>query len=204
MNTYSQNKEDLIIAEYFGDFKGNLLSIGENDGRTFSNALAFIQLGWKAHLVEPSSVFGQMEAMHIDNPNVKCYHFGIGDSDRNSVFFESGPHVKGGKDKALVSTTDENELSRWHDVEFEMKEIDIVSWHSFMQMVGDNLKFDYISIDCEGMDLEILKQINLSDTKVLIIEWNLNHALKVIYQEICLRFGLRVIHETAENLIFAR
>jgi len=204
MNSYSQSGEDKIIAEYFGDFKGNLLSIGENDGSTFSNALAFIQLGWKAHLVEPSSVFGQMEAMHIDNPNVKCYHFGIGDSDRYSVFFESGPHVKGGKDKALVSTTDKNELSRWHDVEFEMKEIDIVSWQTFKQLVGDEITFDYISIDCEGMDLEILKQINLSQTKVLIIEYNLNKALKTIYESYCLQFGLRIIHENAENLIFAR
>jgi hypothetical protein len=204
MNTYSQNREDLIIAEYFGDFKGTLLSIGENDGRTFSNALAFIELGWQAHLVEPSSVFRQMESAHIDNKLVTCYNFGIGDSDRYSIFYESGAHVRGGKDRALVSTTDESELTRWVDVEFTKKEIDIVSWFTFLCLSGSDTVFDYISIDCEGMDLEILKQINLSQTKCLIIEWNGVLSLKSIYQDICDRFGLRLFHKNAENLIFVR
>jgi len=203
MNSYSQNKEDLIIAEYFGDFKGNLLSIGENDGITFSNALAFIEFGWKAHLVEPSSVFNKMKELHIGNPNVKCYDFGIGEKFGFVTFYESGAHVKGGKDHALVSTIDLEETKRWPDVEFKPIEVMCLEWkraHWWM----DYEKFDYISIDAEGQDYSILKQIDLSHTKVLIIEWNSIIDLKKAYQEYCLPFGLRIIHENAENLIFAK
>jgi len=203
MNTYSQNKEDLIIAEYFGDFKGNLLSIGENDGRTFSNALAFIELGWKAHLVEPSWTFHKMVELHSENDNVKCHDFAIGDSFGFMTFYESGPHVKNGKDSALVSTLDIEETKRWPNVEFKPIEVAVLEWKRAHWRM-DYEQFDYISIDCEGNDLKILKQIDLSHTKVLIIEWNSIIDLKKAYQEYCLPFGLRIIHENAENLIFAR
>ena len=51
---YSQNFEDEVIAEYFGNFQGTLIDIGANDGKTLSNSHYIIEKGWKAHLFEPN------------------------------------------------------------------------------------------------------------------------------------------------------
>ncbi len=40
MQNYSQNQEQQVILDYFGNKVGRLLSIGENDGETLSNSRA--------------------------------------------------------------------------------------------------------------------------------------------------------------------
>ena len=43
---YSQNNEEQVILDYFGNKIGNLLDIGANDGITLSNSRKLIELGW--------------------------------------------------------------------------------------------------------------------------------------------------------------
>lgn len=54
MNSYSQNGEDQIIREIFGDQVGTLLDIGAWDPVSLSNSRALIEAGWSAVLIEPS------------------------------------------------------------------------------------------------------------------------------------------------------
>lgn len=203
VKSYAQNKEDLIILDYFKGEKGTLLSVGENDGKTFSNAKLLIDNGFKAYLVEPSSVFSKLEQLYKDNKKVKCYNFGLSFQTREVKFYESEEHVKGGSDKALVSTIHEHELRRWKNVKFNEKTIKLVSTEEFLQDKG---KIDFISIDCEGEDWNILKEIDLTyyGVKCLIIEWNGDKKLKELYTEYCNHHGLKQIHQNAENLIFAK
>lgn len=201
MHSYSQNREDLFVLDYFKGFKGTLLEIGANDGRTLSNSLLLIENGWKAHLVEPSSVYNDICALHGDNPRVTVYNFGIGAYDEVLELHESGCHVPNGADKALVSTFNTSEMSRWPGVEFKSKPVQLVSWETF---AGNRQTFDFISIDAEGYDWEILQQIDLTLTSCLIIEWNSIEALKVTFIDYCASYGLKLAHVNAENLIFTR
>lgn len=199
---YSQNQEEKYILEYFGEFKGTLLDIGANDGKTLSNSLALIELGWKAVLVEPSdSAFHMLEQLHGENNNVQLFNLAISEEDCTIDFFDSGEHLGRG-DTGLLSTLKESELERWKNsgMEFTKTKTEALSIESFFSIFR-NKTFDFISIDAEGMDWEILKQIDLSktETKLICVETNSIETEK--YIDYCKQFGMRLIYKNAENIL---
>jgi FkbM family methyltransferase len=201
----SQNNEAQIVANYFGKFKGTVLDIGANDGQTFSNSYDLIKSGWSGVLIEPGTVFTQVQELYKDNKAVTCYQLAIADKEQMLTFYESGAHVKKGTDSGLVSTLDYNETIRWRNngVEFTERKVQAVpfswvyKWHK---------QFDFITIDAEGFDLAILKQIDLAKVgcKCLCIEWNGNPALDQAYKVYCNYYGLKEFSRNRENLIFAK
>lgn len=204
---YSQNKEEQHILEYFKNHynPGTLLDIGANDGITFSNSKRLIELGWKAVLVEPSDAgWEKLLELHGSNEKVVLVAAAIGTYNTTGILHESAAHVPGGADRALVSTLKKSEKDRWVDVTFNQKEVDILNYKTLCERCRINV-FDFISIDAEGMDLEILAQIDLSATKLLCIEWNLNEAVKHTILQYCAKFGMtRLIYQSPENLLIAR
>lgn len=203
--SYAQNKEDLYIAAYLGEFKGTLLEIGANDGITLSNSRLLIEKGWKAHLVEPSKVFYDLKNLYANNRDVQCHKIAIGETLDCITFYESGAHVPGGSDRALVSTLDKKETERWPDVTFKEKKVEVVPFNFFWLNI-DFCNFDFISIDAEGYDWLILRQIDLRTIgcKCLCIEWNGDQNLKMQIVEYCDSFGLTLTVFNAENLIFIK
>lgn len=206
---YSQNKEEKHIVEYFGNVKGTLLSIGENDGKTFSNALRLIELGWNAVLVEPSpTAFAKLQELHKERTNqVQCLQLAIADKCGAFSFFESGTHLNQG-DTALLSSLDPEEIKRWDKSgeNFEEITVECVDFEKLLQISNRELDgFEFITIDAEGVDLIILKQIELTNTMLLCIEWNgVNGILEniLVYTR---QFGLKhIIYSSLENLIIGR
>lgn len=206
MNSYSQTQEDTLIAQYF-DKPGTLASVGENDGKTLSNSLAFIEMGWSAYLIEPSpSVFPKLELLHKDNIKVQCIQAAITDRNGNFTFHDSGSaeRIKG-EDRALVSSLDLKETSKWRraGVRFNKIQVPGITWKTFIERY-DVFDLDFISLDAEGFDLKILKQIdfNFHKTKVVCVEWN--SISKVSYENVMKPFGFEIKHCNSENLIFVR
>lgn len=202
--SYSQNQEDLIVKAYFNGHIGRLLDIGANDGITFSNSRLLIEMGWEADLFEPSSIAGDLFLLYKDSDRVHVYAKGIAATIGNKTFYESGAHLKGGSDRALVSTCIAAEMNRWKGVEFKLRPaefVDFNGWHQY----ADSPALDFISIDVEGMEMEILQQINLSEVgcKCLCIEWNSQPHLAKLYTDYCAQFRLKEIHRNAENIIYA-
>ncbi len=199
---YSQNSEQKHIVSYFGKFKGKLLSIGENDGKTFSNALNLIELGWEAYLIEPSpKAYKALTELHERNVNITCVNVAIGEENKVMTFYESKHHLKDKSDFALLSSLDYSETERWRKsgVEFTEIEVPVVTYDK----IKDN--YDFISIDAEGYDLIILKQIDLTHTKLLCIEWNSIESVKAEIIKYCLSFGLNtIIYISGENLLIGR
>lgn len=203
--TYSQNKEDLKVLRYFNGKKGTVLSVGENNGTDLSNAKLLIEADWSAYLLEPASVFDSLKELHKDNAKVKCFNFGLGGKNKKVKFYESKNHVPNGDDLALVSSINYEETERWRKagVEFEEKEIEIRTFKKFWDNEGQPV-FDFISIDAESVDWEILKQIDLKEVgcKCLCIEHNGDKELLQKYITYCGKFGLKEFHRNAENILF--
>jgi len=201
----SQNNEAQIVANYFGKFKGTVLDIGANDGQTFSNSFDLIKSGWSGVLIEPGTVFKQLQELHKDNNAVTCYQLAIAEKERLLTFYESGAHVKNGSDTGLVSTLDYNETIRWriNNVEFTERQVQAVP---FSWVLKWQKQFDFITIDAEGFDLQILKQIDLAKVgcKCLCIEWNGLIDLDREYRRYCNSYGLKEISRNRENIIFAK
>lgn len=197
---YSQNNEEQIILEHFGDFKGHLLDLGANDGETFSNSLRAIQKGWSADLVEASpGTFEKLQKLHQGNNDVKCHNIAVSNVDGRIKFWESGS-LLGGKDKSLVSTCNPKELLRWPGIDFTETEVDSVTFAGLLTSTK-NTKFDLITIDIEGVDWIVLNQMDLRELgcKMIIVETNGKETMK--YVEYCSQFGFQTLSTNAENLI---
>jgi FkbM family methyltransferase len=205
---YSQNNEDQIIAAHFGDYKGTLVEIGANDGVTLSNSKLLIEMGWEAHLFEPSiPTFRKLEDLHITNTKVYTYPFGISEFSGERTFYESG-QLLGGEDKSLVSCINPEEMKRWGTkVHFVQTKANFTTWNEFVKEYGYEEKtFDFISVDAEGEDWNILKQINMKqhNCKVLCVEWNSIDGLSEKFVEFANYFEMKEIHRNEENIIFAK
>lgn len=202
---YSQNNEDQIISDYFTDKNISLLSIGENDGKTLSNVLRSIEDGANAVLVEPSlTAFYKMKELHKDNKRVQLFNVAIAEEFGTFDFFESGSHLGKG-DTSLLSTLDEKEIDRWKaSGEVFNKTKTVAFTFSGLLELCKKDKFDLISIDAEGYDLKILKQIDLTKIgcKMLIIETNgVNDSEFIDY---CKSHKMKLYTSNHENLIFIK
>lgn len=204
---YSQRKEEEIILKFFQSPGGNLkllnlLSIGENDGQTFSNVRALMEAGWYGWLVEPDpAAFQKLHKLYEGNDRALLYKVGIGVRNKTETFYSSGTHLNNG-DTGLLSTFDKVEMEKWKKAgtEYTEMELDVIDWDTFYH----GHVFDLISIDAEGFDLKILRQIdfNQTKTKMVVVEWNGKD--RYLYDQIMYKFQFTLIHVDYENLIYTR
>ncbi len=206
-NTYSQNNEDQIIFDYFyPNFSDKtILEVGANDGITLSNSYRAIKNGMSACLIEPCiPTFNKLQELHKDKKNVSCFNYGIGNMNCILKFYESG-ELLGTGDNSLVSTFEFEETKRWTsaNIKFTESDLPVKTFRTFLKQ-SPIKQFDCISIDVEGLEYEVLRQINLKSIgcKMLIVEFNGIVPLKQKFINFVLSFGFELVNENAENLIF--
>jgi FkbM family methyltransferase len=201
---YSQSNEEKIILDYFNGKVGRFLDLGSNDGITFSNTRALAELGWCGVLVEPSpKAFRKLKDLYSDSKKGCFYMYNVAVGSKNGKIdlHESGALLKNG-DVGLVSTIIESETDRFKKtVPYEVVQVDCFRWKTFLNRLYIK-DFDFISIDIEGAEIEVMKQMDFSKTQLICIETNGSAEKKVILDEMLSEF--KVIYTSPENLIYAR
>lgn len=199
---YSQNNEEQIILDYFKDFTGAFLDIGANDGETFSNTRALAERGWKGVLVEPSpKAFEKLKSLYDGHKGFYLYPFAISDHNGKKMLQVSGP-LCSAADTGLVSTFHDHEKARFSkSVEYSPVEVKTFRWKTFLNRLRIK-SFDMVSLDVEGDELNILPEMDLTETQLIVIEWNSKPELKTEYEKYLEGFNL--IYTSAENLIYTR
>lgn len=202
--SYSQGDEEKLILKYFGNYKGTLLDIGANDGKTLSNSLALLERGWSGVLVEPDEdAFTKLRLFHQDSEGVLCYNFAMANQDGQLPFYKSGTHLNKG-DTGLLSTFSIADYEKWKpSTDFTMTEAQAVTFKTF-QSICPTKQFDFITIDAEGMDYDILRQMDLANLgcKLLCIEFNGEGQSK--FDSYIKPFGMKLVLRNAQNLIYAK
>ncbi len=170
-----------------------------------------IEKGWHGVLVEPSpACIEKLKVLHEKN-SVLIMGAAIGKVTGKFDFNESGflddPVLKGAENISLVSTLVPEEKERWKPLNMQWKTypVDVLSWKDFRKHIPDH--FDFISIDAEGVDWEILQQIDLKETRteLICVEHNGNIEMNKNILKHCASFGLnKIIYVTGENLILGR
>jgi FkbM family methyltransferase len=202
---YSQGAEEQIILDYFKGKYGTVLDLGANDGKTLSNSLKVIECGWSGVLVEPSKeAFRRLEKLHGQNEKIVMMNIAVSNVEGELEFFESGSHITK-EDFSLLSTLKPSEMSRWigSGTDFNPITVDAITFKTLLSR-SPYKKFDLITIDIEGLDYEVLTQINLREVecKMLIVETNSKEDEKYIHY--CGKYEMRLHHKNHENLIFIR
>lgn len=213
MKDFSQNGEGRVIADYFRPYWNAKvpplglmwLDIGANDGALISNSRGFGELGFAGVAVEPSpTAFAKLAALYADSPGVRCINAAIATQDGPVDFWDSGTHLKQG-DTSLLSTTRPEELERWKKSgeQFTKTTVRGITFETLLRETGVS-RFDFISIDVEGCDLDVLRQIDLTavDCRMLCVEVNARGDAP--FTEYAAKHGMRLHWKSYENLIFVR
>lgn len=203
MKVYSQNNEQEIILNYFGDKTGSLLDIGANDGETLSNTRQLILNGWSADLVEPAPVpFRKLTELYSENDKVNLFDIAICDYSGMMNFFVSGEHLGKG-DCGLLSTLSLADKQKWQaSTTYNEITVGTFSWEDFYKH-RSRPSYDFISIDAEGYDLKILEQMDLLELgcSMVCVEHNGIDTHK--YIDYLKKYNLVVKLVNAENIIAA-
>lgn len=152
----SQNGQD-FFALLANDFKRNgvFIEFGAYDGVIFSNThLLEKQFGWTGILIDPvPSHYASMKR----NRNCKTIHAAITVDNNKSVLIEELPA---------------SDLSRVIKRYKIFKKIHKVQAFTLPQVIDQNLiskEIDFLSIDIEGADLEILESLDFNQYKIKAI-----------------------------------
>lgn len=202
---FSQNREEEVILKYFDGFIGTFADIGCNDGVTLSNTRALALLGWCGCLVDASpKACIKLKHNYSDLVTKGCfymYNFAIGEKNGEMMLDESGS-LMGPGDVGLVSTFHQEEIDRFKKVvTYEKVPVTMYRWKTFLNRLKVK-KFDMLSLDVEGDELTILRQMDLTDLKLICVETNGSQTKKAILDEMLKEF--HVIYTSPENLIYVR
>jgi len=200
---YSQNEEQRYILEYFEGKTGTFLDLGCNDCKTFSNTRALFETGrWKGVLVDPSpKAIEKCKELYNGHKGVYIYQYAILSHNGKDILRQSGA-LCSAADVGLVSTFHDAEEARFRrTVVYEPVEVKCFRWKTFLNRVPIK-EFDFVSIDCEGSDLEILAQMDISKVQMICLEWNGKEDLKKDFEYYL--EGFKLIYTSGENLLYAR
>lgn len=203
MQDYSQSGEQKIILDYFGHTPGTALDAGANDGISLSNSHALHHLGWNLCCVEPSpAAFARLAELY-DGTNHVLVNAAITETDGPVEFYDSGTHLKKG-DVALLSTTKSTEMDRWKKSGevFTKTVVRGITFQTLLKETGLK-QFDFITIDAEGLDWQILKQIDLRLVGCRMLCVEVNQGGDSHFINYAARHGMKLRYKNWENRVFA-
>lgn len=195
---YSQNREEEVLLQLLTPRQvGHFLDIGAYDGKTFSNTLKLVELGWSGVCVEPSpSVFPALLKLHTGNPGIVCVNAAVAARPGFMDFYDT--------DGDALSTSHLPHIERWKAANVPFRKMTV--WGVTPDQVFDQFgyNFDFINLDVEGVSYELFTLIplqKLAQTKVLCIE---HDGRLGELQEHTARFGFGYVWHSNENVIFSR
>ena len=166
--SYSQQGEDLVLQRIFEGVKsGYYVDIGAFHPKQYSNTLNFYNKGWKGLNVEPNkNNFFNFNTMRPRDVNVNC---GIGTSESPMIYYEfSSPELN----TFNIKHKEYWEKQQGYNIIGESK----VLIQTLKELLDKNLptgtNIDFLTIDVEGQDLDVLKsnEWEIYRPRIIVVE----------------------------------
>ena len=196
MTFYGQHGEDIYIKTLFPDnYIGTCIEVGAYDGISLSNTYYFEKKGWRSLCIEPIPVsFNKCTQIRKE-----CYQCCISENDsedKEFTIFHLHDNLC-----AISSLEPDQRLIDSHRhliTQTSTCMVKVRSLNSLLEELNFPKKIDFISIDTENTELDVLKGIdfNTYDIKLLVIENNYNEPFCEDYLK---QFGYAKINRIAVN-----
>jgi hypothetical protein len=159
---YSQFGEDVILSKYLTEKKGFYLDIGSGDPVRKSNTYFLYKLGWSGILIDPLT--RNIFASKIIRRKDKIFQRLVGAANKSYPFFEMYPYEYSTTNKKIVKDLIDSGKAKL------VKKVYLNTFS--VSELNLNINLDQpslLSVDCEGLDLEVLKTIDLKTIKFRVI-----------------------------------
>lgn len=163
----SQYYQDMLAFLYFkGKKNGFFIDIGAYDGITINNTFIFEQIGWKGIAIEPQpDIFLKLQK----NRTCDCYNIALSTKSEDSVDFMK---VSGSDMLSRLNLNTSNSHKKRIKSEHSKPELIKVKTLTFEDLMKNypTIKYiDFMSIDVEGSELDIIKTIDFNKYKFGLI-----------------------------------
>ncbi|MGI0480785.1 FkbM family methyltransferase [Geminocystis sp. CENA526] len=166
---FSQEGEDLVLARFFERQKdGFFVDVGAHHPQRFSNTYMFYLRGWKGINIDPLP--HSMDKFNELRPNDINLELAISNNGERLVYYQFNEPALNGFSP---------EISKQRDgLRGEYKIIDQTEIQTYKlseildKYLPPNQSIDFLSIDVEGLDLEVLKSNNWEKyrPKLILVE----------------------------------
>lgn len=203
---YGQYGDDYLLWKFFDEKQtGFYVDVGAFDGVHLSNSYSFEQQGWTGVCVEAHPDF--FEICNNARPQSTCVHAAcVGNDEQDTITFYTEP-------LGLLSGTSPEE----EDVKarYERRNLDFddfvaitvpaMTLNKILEDTLDASALDFVSIDVEGTELDVLKGFDLNrfSPRVIVVEANNNKA-RLALESYLKPFGYRRARVMRENVYFVR
>lgn len=172
---YGQFSTDALIELYFPNInKGSCVEVGAANGVRGSNTLFFEQKGWRALCIEPNPEY--WEYLEVRSETVCC---ACSDKEGDEVPFtvfnigekQIMSSLSGLKPDPRLIEEHGSLINESYEIGVKTRTLD-----NILKEQGFPINIDFISIDTEGTELDVLKGLDLSywGVSLLVVENNYN------------------------------
>jgi FkbM family methyltransferase len=180
---YSQEGEDILLNRIFGKQRdGFYVDVGAHHPKRFSNTYSFYKRGWRG--INIDALPGSMKAFQKLRPRDINLEIAISEKEQILTYYMFNEPALNGFSKTISTKrqTDEYQIVNTIDVSsFPLSKI-------LNEHVPFEQKIDFLSVDVEGLDLQVLESNDWDKfrPKVILVEildGSLNSLMdKPIYQ----------------------
>ncbi len=200
MKNFSQNSEQDIILKYFeGQKLGTYLDIGAYDPEVFSNTRALYELGWRGVLVEPAEMnYNVLKNYFKEDKATQIIQTCVGQYDGEVDFLDSGGDAIG-----TIVPSHAEKWAKGYGTNYTKVKSRIVTVETLLKETLYK-KFDFVNIDVEDHDFQVLSQFNLNEIGCKLVCVEFNGKEKEKYHGYFHRQQFRHIFSNGENLIYGK
>lgn len=153
--SYSQDGEDMILRSFYEEkfnYKGFYVDVGAHDPERFSNTMFFYKMGWSGINIEPTP--NAITRFNACRPRDINLNFGVGERHEELTFYCFN-------EPALNSFSEELSHERDGEKQYYITEKIPVQVCPLSEIFDKHLpaetRIDFLSIDVEGFDLQVLR-----------------------------------------------
>lgn len=155
VKSYAQEGEDMVLRRIFeGVEQGFYVDIGAHHPKRFSNTYFFYKRGWSG--INADAMPGSMTLFRKIRPRDINIEAAVGDGVSEKTFFMFDEPAFSSFDKALSS----ERAYRGHTIRAERKLVTKSLEEILRENVPEGTKINFMSIDVEGLDFEVLQSNN--------------------------------------------
>ena len=189
IKSYAQEGEDIVLKRIFsGQSTGFYVDVGAHHPMRFSNTYSFYKLGWSGINIEPNpnsfNLFTKYRSRDIN------LNYGIAKNKGNLEYYMFDEPALNTFDAEVLN----NRKTNTHYKHTKTIHIDVMPLADMLKLhIPNDIKVDFLSIDVEGLDLEVLisndwqkyrpnwvlvEQLNLKDIEHL--DFETHHYMKSV------------------------
>ena len=188
--SFSQFGEDWLIWQFFGESpEGFFVDVGANDPEKLSQSLLLERQGWRGVLVEPMAAC--CERLRRHRPLAQVFQVACGAPEQRGTALLQLEGLDGTLSKLAPPAAGQAVAPGFEQVQ-------VVTLDDILEQVKP-ARLDFLSIDVEGVELQVLQGLNLQKyrPRLLMVEDNLPNRLAV-HRHIR-RQGYRLVKRTGCN-----